>query len=60
MDLAIVTTPRFISSELEVSILLVPQCITTDLIDFGSTISLMCHKTFSILFRKMKFLSTVG
>ena len=40
MDLAIVTTPTLISSELLVSILLVPYCITTDLIDFGNSILL--------------------
>ena len=70
MDLAIVTIPTLISSELLVSILLVPQCIITDLIDFGNTVSLMHHKTFSIqsppiprlivLHCKMKFLHTVG
>ena len=70
MDLPIVTTPTLILSELLVLILLVPQCITTDLIDFGNTISLMRHKTFSIrsppiprltvLYYKMKFLHTVG
>ena len=48
MDLAMIATPKLISSELLVLILLVPQCITTDLIDFGSTILLMHHKTFSI------------
>ena len=48
MDLAIVTTPTLISSELLVSILLVPQCTMTDLIYFGNTISLKRHKTFSI------------
>ena len=68
MDLAIVTTPTLISSELLVLVLLVPQCITTDLIDFDSTILLMCHKTFSVcslpihrlivLYGKMKFLHT--
>ena len=70
MDLAIVTTPTLIPSELLVSILLVPQCITTDLLDFGNTLLLMRHKTFSIrsppsprlkaLYCKMKFLHTVG
>ena len=48
MDLAIVTTPTLISTELMVSILLEGQCITTDLIDFGNAILLMRHKTFSI------------
>ena len=70
MDLAIVTTPTTISSEQLVLILLVPQRITIDLIDFGNTISLMRHKTFSIrsppiprltvLYCKIKFLHTVG
>ena len=48
MDLAIVTTPTLISSELLVSILLVLQGIMTDLILFGDTTLLMRHKTFSI------------
>ena len=48
MEVAIVTTPTLISSELQLSILLAPQCITTDLIDFGNTIWLIRHKTFSI------------
>ena len=69
MDLAIVA-PTLISSELLVSILLVPQFITSGPMDFGNTISLMRHKTFSIpsplipslivLYRKMKFLHIVG
>ena len=70
MDLAIVTALTLILFELLVSILLVLQCITTDLIDFGSTLSLMRHKMFStrsppiprliVLYRKMKSLHTVG
>ena len=65
MDLAIVTTPK-----LSVSILFVPQCITTDLTDFGSTTSLIGYKTFStrsppiprliVLYRKKKSLHRVG
>ena len=73
MDLAIVITPKLISSELLVPILFVPQCITTDLTDFGNTILLMSHKAFSTRFppiprlkrnqkhyRKNKFVHTVG
>ena len=69
-SLAIVTTLTLISSKLLASILLVTQCITTDLIDFGNTISPMLHKMFSVwsppvprltvLYCKMKFLHTVG
>ena len=44
MDLAIVATSTPV---LLLSILFVPQCITTDLTDFGSTISVMRHKMFS-------------
>ena len=72
MDLhvAIVTTPTLITSELLVSIVLVPQSITTDLTDFRNPTSLVRHKTFAIqsppipslivLYCKMKFLHTVG
>ena len=38
--------PKLISSELLVSVLFVPQCLTTDLADFGSTISSTRCKTF--------------
>ena len=44
MDLVIVATS---TPMLLVSILFVPQCITTDLTDFGSTMLVMCHKTFT-------------
>ena len=37
---------KYFSSGLVVSILFVLQCITTNLIDFGNTISLMHHKRF--------------
>ena len=66
MDIATVIIPKLISSELLVSVLFVPQCRTTDLTDFGSTISLMRHKMFStrsppiprliVFYRKKKFL----
>ena len=70
MDPVIETKPQLISSELLVSILFAPQRITTDLTDFGSTIPLMRHKTFStwyplilrliVLYREKKFLDTIG
>ena len=41
------TIPKFNSSELMVSILFVPQCISTVLTNFGSVISLTSHTTFS-------------
>lgn len=46
--------PRITSSELLASILFAPQCLTTDLTDFGSTISLLHYKTFSVRFPEIR------
>ena len=70
MDLAMAKISKLILSELLLSILFVLQCLTTDLTDFGSTIFLTHHKTFSawsppiprltVLYREKKVLHTVG
>ena len=63
------TTPSLTSSELLSSILIVPQCVTTDLSDFTRTIMLTRYKTLSallpevrsliVLYRKKEVLHTV-
>ena len=70
MDLAITKGPKLIPSDLLLLILFIKQCKMADLTDFGRTILLMRHETFSTrstptftltaLYCEENFLHTVG